>query len=140
MTEIRKRVRQFLVDAADAGDVEASPPSPRISKYFLKREVGRGGMGTVWEALDPELNRRVALKTLREGQAAPEVITRLHREAAIAAQLQHPNIVPVYEVGMVNQGAGQVAHFIAMAFVDGRTLGEILREGRTSRQDLLRIL
>src|SRR5262245_32497841 len=67
-------------------------PAARIGKYAIRRRIARGGMGTVYEAEDPELKRRVALKVLREGDADPKVLARFPREAAIAAQLQHPNI------------------------------------------------
>jgi eukaryotic-like serine/threonine-protein kinase len=126
------RIRDFLREEPDN--------RPRVGKYRLVREIGRGGMGIVYEAEDPELHRRVALKILREAEADPHVIRRLHREAAIAAQLQHPNIVGIYEVGEVTTETGLPQHFIAMAFVDGKTLAELLEEGRTPLPDLVRIL
>lgn len=116
------------------------PPGWRLGKYLITREVGRGGMAVVYEAEDPVLKRRVALKVLREGEAGVSVIKRLHREAEIAAQLQHPNIVTVHEVGTVHDEHGQLVHFIAMDFIEGRTLEEVMKEGRTPRPELIRML
>jgi len=112
----------------------------RIGKYRLVREVGRGGMAVVYEAEDPDLRRRVALKVVREDRADTRFIRRHHREASIAAQLQHPNIVAIHEVGMARDSSGAAVHFIAMDFVEGRTLSELLRERKTPRSELLRIV
>ncbi len=112
----------------------------KLGKYRLIREIARGGMGIVFEAEDPELKRPVALKILREGDAEPEVVSRLHREAAIAAQLQHPGIVGIHEVGMVRDPSGRPTHFIAMDYVEGRTLGDLFGEGKTPRRELVRML
>ncbi len=132
------RLRRDLFDAP-----EEAPPSPapldRIGKYVVRREVGRGAMGVVLEAEDTDLRRRVALKILREGDAPPELVARLHREAAIAAGLQHPHIVPVHEVGLARDSAGRPTHFIAMDFVQGTTLDAELARGR-DRGELLAML
>lgn len=85
-------------------------PGRRIGKYEIVREVGRGGMGIVYEAVDPDLGRTVALKVLKTPD--PE---RLRREAAAAAKLRHPNIVVVHEVG---------ADHLAMEYVPGPTLAQ----------------
>ncbi len=91
------RLRKFLDE-----------PGARVGRYEIVREVARGGMAVVFEAWDPELKRKVAVKVLKEADPA-----RLRREAAAAARLRHPNIVAVHEVG---------PDFIAMDFVEGRTL------------------
>jgi len=129
MSDAHGRVREFLKSAPE-----------QIGRYVVRREVGRGGMGVVYEADDVELGRRVALKVLREGETDPRVIARLHREASIAAQLRHPNVVGVHEVGMVRDSQGRATHFIAMDFVDGRTLGDLLAEGRTALPEYLRMI
>ncbi len=120
-----------------------APPTPlanRLGRYVLVREVARGGMGIVHEATDTDLRRRVALKVLRDGEADPETLRRLHREAAIAAQLRHPNIVAVHEVGVAPDGQGRPTHFIVMDFVEGETLADLVARGRTPRRELLRML
>ncbi len=92
--------------------------APNFGKYRLFEEVGRGGMGVVYRALDTQLRREVAIKTLREAERVePELLARLVREARIVATLEHPGIVPVHDVGRV----GDVA-FYAMGFVRGLTL------------------
>ncbi len=92
-------------------------------RYSLERELGRGGMGIVFLARDVALDRRVAIKLLPPDQAAmPGLRERFLREARTAAQLSHPNIVPIYLV----EEAGKLVFFV-MAFVDGETLGQRLR-------------
>jgi serine/threonine-protein kinase len=101
-----------------------------IGKYRVTRRLGRGAMGIVYEAFDPVIERRVAIKTiLADGfdeQELEEVIARFKREAQAAGQLQHPGIVAVYEYG---QDAGMA--FIAMEYVEGRDLRQVLA-GRES--------
>ncbi|HEV3029441.1 MAG TPA: protein kinase, partial [Planctomycetota bacterium] len=116
------------------------PEGVRIGKYSLVREIGRGGMGVVYEAEDPDLRRRVALKVLKEGTEDPTAAERLKREAAIAAQLRHPNIIAVHEVGTTKPRIGPPLPFIAMEFIEGRTLADLLEERKTERKELLRVL
>jgi predicted Ser/Thr protein kinase len=87
-----------------------------VSRYRLGARIGRGGMGVVYEAHDPELRRRVAVKVL-----ASRADARLLREAQALARVSHPNVVPIYDVG--TQG-GVV--FLAMELVEGRNLREWL--------------
>jgi eukaryotic-like serine/threonine-protein kinase len=100
-----------------------APFEPRqISHYRLIRPLGRGGMGVVYLALDVELGREVAIKFLHQWRAArPADEARFRREAQATAALDHPNIGTIYEVG---EHAGQ--RFLAMAFYDGTTLGQLL--------------
>ncbi len=95
-----------------------------IGRFRIVRQIARGGMATVYEAVDPALNRTVALKVLREGDVSATMVRRLHAEAAAAAKLRHPNIVAVHEVGTSTDERGTL-HFIAMDFIAGRTLAEI---------------
>ncbi len=101
----------------------------RMGRYELRRVVGTGGMGMVFEAHDPELARTVAVKVLRgsTGVAGSDGERRLRREGQTMARLTHGNVLRVYDVGLDH---GHV--FVAMEFVDGGTLGEWLtREPRT---------
>ncbi len=107
----------------------------RLGKYVLGREAGRGGMAVVYEAQDLELRRRVALKVVRQVENAEQFL----REARIAAQLRHPNIVAVHDAGQAHDGVMPV-HYLAMDFVDGRTLSEILAARTETRERLLDIL
>ena len=93
----------------------------KLGKYEIRRELGRGAMGVVFDAWDPSIERRVALKTVRrdqlEGGEAQEMLDRFKREAQAAGRLSHPNIVSVYEYGEDDGTA-----FIAMEYVEGREL------------------
>ncbi len=103
-----------------SGSAPVGPISlpPRVGRFLVIRTLGAGGMGVVAEAYDPELDRRVALKLLKSDHARLDSQTRLLREAQAMARLSHPNVVQVYDVGVVDD---QV--FIAMELVRGQTLG-----------------
>ncbi|MBI2933739.1 MAG: tetratricopeptide repeat protein [Planctomycetes bacterium] len=118
-------LKNFIAETEPGGSHAPAPhpPPPRIGKYELVREVGRGGMALVYEAVDPDLKRRVALKILRDERMA----RRLHREATAAAQLRHPHIVAVHDVGVATNGE-LTAHYIVMDFVDGPTLAEVVHK------------
>ncbi len=102
-----------------------------FGKYLIMEEVGAGGMGIVYAAYDPDLDRKVALKLLRRstGPGARDARARLLREAQAMARLPHPNVVPVYEVGTV-----MGRDFVAMEFVDGETLDVWLGIHRSPRE------
>jgi tetratricopeptide (TPR) repeat protein len=97
------------------------PPGARLGRYVVLSRVGMGGLGVVYEAYDPDLDRRIAVKLLRqrtrEGKAAAAGPELLQREARSLAKLSHRNVVAVYDVGVLD---GRV--FIAMEFVAGSTL------------------
>ena len=97
-----------------------------LGDFRLLREIGRGGMGIVYEAEQISLNRRVALKVLPFAATLDERrLQRFKMEAQAAAQLHHPNIVPVYAVGCERD-----VHFYAMQFIDGQTLAAAIEERR----------
>jgi eukaryotic-like serine/threonine-protein kinase len=111
---------------------EASPMAGRSSlgKYQISRELGAGGMGTVYLATDSNLRRTVALKVLHKERAANEtLVRRFESEAHAAAQLKHENIVTVYDAG---QADGHL--FIALEFVDGTDIHELVAKGRRHPQ------
>ena len=88
-----------------------------VGRYSVLSRLGRGGMGVVYKAYDPQLDRNVALKLLRRGRSSVEADLRLLREAQTLAKLKHPNVVAVYDAGLTNHGV-----FIAMELLDGETL------------------
>ncbi len=109
-------------------------PGEKIGRYVLLEQVGQGGMGVVFAAFDPQLNRKIALKILegKESEAKPgearELRTRLFREAQAIAQLSHPNVITVFDVGTVGSSV-----FVAMEFVEGMTLTAWLEGDRPLR-------
>ena len=100
----------------------AAPPQQQIGRYEVHRLLGAGAMGRVFEAHDPQLDRRVALKMLL-GAETSELRARLLREARAVAKVRHPNVVAVHDVGTVDE---QI--FIAMELVPGGSLRDFLRE------------
>src|SRR5262249_10169231 len=114
---------------------DRAPPSPRfaagttIGHFRIVRELGAGGMGIVFEAYDPDLDRSVAIKVVRDRDAGSSAGMRLVREAQAMARLGHPNVVPVHEVGTID---GQV--FVVMELVRGATLGTWLEASRSWRE------
>jgi eukaryotic-like serine/threonine-protein kinase len=110
----------------------------QISHYRILSKIGKGGMGEVYLAEDLQLDRKVALKFLPDGQVPDETSRRrLLREANAAARLDHPFITKVYEVGQGDAAPG--IPFIAMELIEGETLRERLARGPMSLPDALRI-
>src|SRR5579859_1855890 len=109
-------------------------PGTVVGRYVVVQTLGRGGMGAVVLAYDTQLARRVALKILLTRVASEEARVRMLREAQAMAQLSHPNVVDIYDVGTHE---GNI--FLAMRYVEGVTLNEWLAAPR-SRRDVLRVL
>lgn len=111
-----------------AKDNERSLVGKTLGKYQVLSVLGVGGMGEVYLAHDPQLNRKLALKLLPAHFTADAGrVKRFEREAKAASALNHPNIITVYEIG---QSAGE--HFIAIEYVDGQTLRAKLQQGAQS--------
>ena len=97
-------------------------------KYQIERELGRGGMGTVYLAMHLGTERPVAIKIIApQFMKRPEFVERFRREARAAGRLRHPNVVDVTDFGFAHTADGQVAYLV-MEYLDGCTLGEILEE------------
>jgi tetratricopeptide (TPR) repeat protein/predicted Ser/Thr protein kinase len=118
------------------GGVGALEQGSTLSRYIVLNKLGGGGMGVVYTAYDPELDRKVAVKLLRpeaaEGHKDPRAQERLLREAQAMARLSHPNVIPVYDVGTLGE---QI--FIAMELVEGQTLAQWLKETERSAREVL---
>jgi serine/threonine-protein kinase len=121
----------------------------RLGKYEIRRALGEGGMGVVYEGFDPQIMRRVAIKAIRRELMADagsgEVLIRLQREAQAAGRLNHPRIVTVYEYGedvtISADGRELRTPFIAMEFVEGRDLKSLLdRKERLSLAQIQRLM
>lgn len=116
-----------LLDRGPAAGVESLA---ELGGYSIVREIGRGGMGVVYEAVDRGQNRRVALKVLPFAASLdPRQLQRFKNEAHAASHLQHPHIVSVYEVGL----AGGV-HFYTMQFIEGASLTALWQEQRRRKR------
>lgn len=129
---LRELLEPMLQAADDDAPGEAAAadgplaPGRTFGDYRLRREVGRGGMGTVYEAEQISLRRRVALKVLHEHLTwSPEATLRFRSEAAATARLRHAGIVPIHEVGECDG-----RHYFSMEFVCGRPLHELVFEQR----------
>ncbi len=108
---------------------EDGPLDGRLGEYRIVREIGRGGMGVVYEAEQTSLGRRVALKVLPFAAAwDPRQLQRFQHEAQAAAHLHHTNIVPVFAVG-----CERGIHYYAMQFIDGQSLAAIIHDLRRFR-------
>ena len=122
------------------GTPPAEAPLEALGKFKLLREVGRGGMGVVYEAHDRDLDRRVALKLLLVSpNADPKEAAldeeRFVREARLSARLKHPHVVAVYEAGTING-----RRYIAQEFVNGSPLSEWRRKGSVTIRQLVSLL
>jgi WD40 repeat protein/serine/threonine protein kinase len=105
---------------------DSKPTAERLGDFRIVREIGRGGMGIVYEAEQVSLGRRVALRILPFAATMdPRQLQRFKNEAHAAAQLHHTNIVPVYAVG-----CERAVHYYAMQFIEGLTLADVIAELR----------
>lgn len=115
--------------------MRSTPLPAQIGRFKVEALLGRGGMGEVYKAFDPTLQRTVAVKTVRPDIDRPEYLDRLMREAQACARLSHPNIVTVYEAGQID---GVV--FIAMEHLQGENLSQLLERKDLSFEGKIRIL
>jgi serine/threonine protein kinase/WD40 repeat protein len=132
--ECRRTLRElpddpFLARLKEAADTEqinrAEVPLPQLRDYRIIRELGRGGMGVVYEAEQLSLKRRVAVKVLALQHNTDNALMRFRRESRLAARLHHTNVVPVFEVGY----EGDV-WFYVMQLIPGRSLDRVLAQLR----------
>lgn len=124
-------------DLMPADESPIEPPSgTQIQRYAIIEKIGHGGMSVVYKAYDPELNRRVAIKLLRpregSGSSSATARMRLVREAQALAQLSHPNVIAVHDVGTWREHV-----FLAMEFVEGESLRNWLSDRRRTTRQIL---
>jgi hypothetical protein len=131
--------RTATAPSGQDASTEALPPlGDKLGRYRLERPLGIGGMGVVHCAFDPDLERRVALKVLREdrgGERAADsdgLRARLLREARAMARLQHPNVVMVHEVGTADG-----CDYVAMELVDGASLADWLTSEKRTQHEIV---
>src|SRR5262245_59884870 len=138
--------REDASQTSSGPTVGASPPAGKRKRRFAKvargtsvgdrylvlDELGRGGMAVVYRAYDPELDRRIALKLIHQRDPEARASQRLLREAQALAQLSHPNVVAVYDVGTYGSSV-----FMAMELVEGTTLRRWLRKAARTPNEIL---
>src|SRR3989338_6202096 len=108
----------------------------QIRNYRIVRELGKGGMGLVYKALDPASQKHVALKVLPPNLVDRSTVERFQREAQAMSRLNHPNLVKVFEVGM-ERGK----HFFTMEFIEGDNLRVLIKQrGRFPEKEALSIM
>ncbi|HET9990001.1 MAG TPA: serine/threonine-protein kinase, partial [Kofleriaceae bacterium] len=129
--------REVLTES-QAGRLPTLSIGDRVGRYLVLSTLGTGGMGHVFAAYDPQLDRKIALKVLRAnlGANTKEARSRLKREAQAIAQLNHPNVVAVYDVGTTTNGEDV---YIAMEFVEGDTLTTWLKRWPRTWREILEV-
>lgn len=129
---------------------ERQQTSPRLGRYTLQEHVGAGGMGTVFRAHDPELDRTVAIKLVKSSAVTDSSAGELQAEARALARVEHPNVVPVHDLGRYDRGdlsdhAADVLSiptqgiFIVMRWIDGAPLKRWLADASPSRTEILQL-
>jgi serine/threonine-protein kinase len=108
-----------------------------IGRYHVLRQLGQGGMGMVYLAEDPLLKRRVAIKVVKgDGDVRQQAMLRFRKEAETSAQLNHPNVVTVFDVGM----EPEIGPFLAMEYVDGTALSQHIKQGDLDLETRAKVL
>lgn len=133
------RLLQELADTSVEDALEAwkkeLQPGDRAGRFEIRREVGRGGFGAVYEAFDTELGRVVAVKTLRLSRPRRDLSTDwIKKEAEAVARLDHPCIVTLFDVGTFDSGP-----YLVMELLRGKTLAQRIAEGPIAKSEALRI-
>ncbi len=152
--QLRREVESYLhagdVEDGDSGFPSAvtelpasrqpfTGPGSHIGRYHLKRLLGSGGMGAVYEAVQEQPRRTVALKIMKRGIASRSALRRFEYEAQLLARLRHPGIAQVFEAGTHDDGTGPVP-FFALEYIPGaRTLTEHAREKNLSTRQRLEL-
>jgi serine/threonine protein kinase len=115
----------FALAARSVGSTPQSVPE-QLGRYRILKELGRGGMGTVYLAEDTPLGRQVAIKIPHfQPEDSPQLLERFYREARAAAAIEHPNLCPIYDVGQIGDTS-----YLAMAFIRGRSLFKLLEDAK----------
>ncbi len=133
------RLLQELADASGDDAVDGwkneLQSGDRLGRFEIRREVGRGGFGAVYEAYDTELNRAVAVKTLRLSRPRRDLSSDwIKKEAEAVARLDHPSIVTLFDVGTCDSGP-----YLVMELLRGKTMGQRIAEGPVPQAEALRI-
>jgi predicted Ser/Thr protein kinase len=121
-----RATRSLQLDTHPAAQPSGTPTLPeQFGRYRVTKQIGKGGMGSVYLAHDTQLDRSVALKVPHFGVDSPEVLERFAREARAAATLSHPNICPVHDVGAIDG-----IHYVTMGYIEGQRLSDLIEGGK----------
>jgi serine/threonine protein kinase len=135
--EVLQMVREARCDSAPiatADDGSVPVAGTTIGRYVVLRDVGRGGMGEVYLAYDPILDRNLALKLVRADRASPSFSARLEREAQVLAKLAHPNVVRVFDAGTWRD-----TNYVAMEYLEGESVRTWCTIAQRSAQQILHV-
>src|SRR4030042_1879285 len=125
-------IRGFIKGARGAEE-KADNSGSGIGRYQITGELGRGSMGVVYQAYDPQIGRPVALKVLRQDRVSSEAfVLRFLTEGKAIGRLSHPNIVSIYDIG---QGRGTI--YLAMEFIEGETLNQVMEKKRLGLEEIV---
>jgi tetratricopeptide (TPR) repeat protein/tRNA A-37 threonylcarbamoyl transferase component Bud32 len=141
-TEVETLLAPVTMETAAPEPASAAPVETdleRIGPYRILERIGTGGMGSVYLAIQPNPERRVALKTIRQELSSPRLRERFAHEARFLAALEHPGIARVYESGSASTAHGEVP-YLAMEYVDGRPLLDAAEAGAWTLDKRLRVL
>ena len=122
------RLDADLFESAEPGGMDAAPLPERIGKYRIRRIIGSGGMGTVYEAEQESPRRLVALKILRLGVMSRTAMRRFDYEVAVLAHLRHPGIAQIYEAGTHDEGSGAVPFFAMELICDAKPITHFVQD------------
>jgi serine/threonine protein kinase len=116
-------------------------PGMNVWRFRLRRQLARGGMGSVWAAWDERLDREVALKLLpRVLVTEPAAEARFKREALAMARLQHPHVVSIFDLGTFDPGIGEELPYLVMELIRGRSLNELIADGPVPARKAARVI
>ncbi|MHC4140342.1 MAG: serine/threonine protein kinase [Planctomycetota bacterium] len=136
---------QFLNEPARAPDLDPTASQSlhaenirKFGQFEIRRIIGAGGMGTVYEATQDHPHRSVALKVLRRGAATPSMLRRFKHEAEILGRLRHPNIAQIHDAGTFDEGEGAQPYF-AMELIRGRMLSQFAEASKLGTRERLEL-
>lgn len=129
---------QLMAEALDEHEIDRTLPR-RLGRYSLNRLIGRGGMGSVYEAEQDAPHRTVALKLIETGGHSRRIQRRFEQEAEVLGRLQHPGIAQVYDAGTLETELGP-RPFIAMELIEGLPITQDVRERNLELRDLLHLI
>ena len=135
LSKLLAEIAQVPADDVAASWREPLKPGDIVGRYQIRREIGRGGFGAVYEAFDPELGRTVALKALKPGRTKHQLSEEwIKKEAEAVAKLDHPAIVTIFDVGTCPAGA-----YLVMELLRGETLARRIEKGPLPVDEALRV-